>query len=163
MPTQQRRKFSRVHFEEGATLLLAGLPFACQVHDLSLKGALLTCPTASLPPELVAIGKQGVLTLALIVALLATRLRRFAFIIAIAAATLLLTLLTLPALSTASRSVSRSPVSYIKRGSAVAFALLKASARSGRNPTAGITPRPDCLAASSAMRCQRAIFLSASP
>lgn len=65
MPTQQRRKFSRVHFEEGATLLLAGLPFACQVHDLSLKGALLTCPTASLPPELVAIGKQGVLTLAL--------------------------------------------------------------------------------------------------
>lgn len=43
----------------------------------------------------------GVLTLALIVALLATRLRRFAFIIAIAAATLLLTLLTLPALSTA--------------------------------------------------------------
>ena len=69
----------------------------------------------------------------------------------------------LPALSTASRSVSRSPVSYIKRGSAVAFALLKASARSGRNPTVGITPRPDCLAASSAMRCQRAIFLSASP
>jgi SulP family sulfate permease len=40
-------------------------------------------------------------TLALIVALLATRLRRFAFIIAIAAATVLLALLTIPQLPTA--------------------------------------------------------------
>ena len=43
----------------------------------------------------------GLLTLALIVALLATRLRRFAFIIAIAAATVLLALLTIPQLPTA--------------------------------------------------------------
>ena len=43
----------------------------------------------------------GVLTLALIVVLLATRLRRFAFIIAIAAATILLAILTLPQLPTA--------------------------------------------------------------
>jgi SulP family sulfate permease len=42
----------------------------------------------------------GVLTLALIVILLLTRLRRFAFIIAIGASTLLLVLLSLPALAT---------------------------------------------------------------
>jgi sulfate permease, SulP family len=43
----------------------------------------------------------GVLTLALIVALLLTRLRRFAFIIAIGAATLLLAILTIPQMPTA--------------------------------------------------------------
>jgi sulfate permease, SulP family len=43
----------------------------------------------------------GLLTLALIVALLATRLRRFAFIIAIGAATALLAILSLPQLPTA--------------------------------------------------------------
>jgi SulP family sulfate permease len=43
----------------------------------------------------------GLLTLALIVALLATRLRRFAFIIAIAAATVLLAILMIPQLPTA--------------------------------------------------------------
>jgi SulP family sulfate permease len=43
----------------------------------------------------------GLLTLALIVALLATRLRRFAFIIAIAAATILFAILTMPQLPTA--------------------------------------------------------------
>ena len=43
----------------------------------------------------------GLLTLVLIVALLATRLRRFAFIIAIAAATILLAILTIPGLPTA--------------------------------------------------------------
>ncbi len=42
----------------------------------------------------------GVLTLALIVALLATRLRRFAFLIAVATTTLLLALATLPQLGT---------------------------------------------------------------
>ncbi len=43
----------------------------------------------------------GLLTLALIVALLASRLRRFAFIIGIAAATVLLAILTIPQLPTA--------------------------------------------------------------
>ena len=43
----------------------------------------------------------GVLTLALIVALLATRLKKFAFIIAIAAATILLAILTIPQMPSA--------------------------------------------------------------
>ncbi|MBS0356826.1 MAG: PilZ domain-containing protein [Proteobacteria bacterium] len=44
MQSEQRRKFSRVHFQEGAMLALAGHRLACEVRDLSLKGALLTCP-----------------------------------------------------------------------------------------------------------------------
>ncbi|MBS0345756.1 MAG: PilZ domain-containing protein [Proteobacteria bacterium] len=44
MQSEQRRKFSRVHFQEGAMLQLAGHGLACEVLDLSLKGALLTCP-----------------------------------------------------------------------------------------------------------------------
>ncbi|MBS0371001.1 MAG: PilZ domain-containing protein [Proteobacteria bacterium] len=44
MQSEQRRKFSRVHFQEGAMLQLAGYGLACEVRDLSLKGALLTCP-----------------------------------------------------------------------------------------------------------------------
>lgn len=44
MQSEQRRKFSRVQFQEGAMLQLAGHGLACEVRDLSLKGALLTCP-----------------------------------------------------------------------------------------------------------------------
>ncbi|WP_374487057.1 PilZ domain-containing protein [Zoogloea sp.] len=44
MHSEQRRKFSRVHFQEGAMLQLAGHGLACEVLDLSLKGALLACP-----------------------------------------------------------------------------------------------------------------------
>lgn len=44
MHSEQRRKFSRVHFREGAILHLAGHGLACEVLDLSLKGALLMCP-----------------------------------------------------------------------------------------------------------------------
>lgn len=46
MQSEQRRKFRRVHFQEGALLQLAGQGVACEVLDLSLKGALLTCPIA---------------------------------------------------------------------------------------------------------------------
>ena len=45
MQNEQRRKFSRVQFHEGAMLDLAGHGLACEVRDLSLKGALLSCPT----------------------------------------------------------------------------------------------------------------------
>lgn len=44
MHSEQRRKFSRVHFQEGAVLQLGGHGMACEVRDLSLKGALLACP-----------------------------------------------------------------------------------------------------------------------
>lgn len=44
MQSEQRRKFSRVQFQEGAMLQLGGHGLACEVRDLSLKGALLTCP-----------------------------------------------------------------------------------------------------------------------
>jgi SulP family sulfate permease len=58
---------------------------------------LLISPTQIVVPTTIV----GLLTLALIVALLATRLRRFAFIIAVAAATVLLAILTIPQLPTA--------------------------------------------------------------
>ncbi|MBP8132633.1 MAG: PilZ domain-containing protein [Zoogloea sp.] len=47
MTAEQRRRFNRVQFHEGASLLLADRRFACEVRDLSLKGALLACPGAS--------------------------------------------------------------------------------------------------------------------
>jgi len=65
MPSLQRRKFTRVHFEEGGTLRLADQTFACTVRDLSLKGALLVCPAASLPHDLARPGNLGVLNLTL--------------------------------------------------------------------------------------------------
>jgi hypothetical protein len=40
----QRRQFSRVFFRAGATLASAGSTQACEVLDLSLKGALLRLP-----------------------------------------------------------------------------------------------------------------------
>lgn len=43
MQSEQRRKFSRVQFQEGAMLQLAGYGLACEVCDLSLQGALLAC------------------------------------------------------------------------------------------------------------------------
>ena len=46
MTAEQRRRFNRVQFHEGASLLLADRRFACEVRDLSLKGALLACPGA---------------------------------------------------------------------------------------------------------------------
>ena len=53
------------------------------------------------------------------------------------------------------RSAVRSPVSYIKSGRSDLRAASIAAVKSGRISTSGITPRPDCFAASSAMRCQR--------
>jgi hypothetical protein len=43
MPSEQRRQYSRVQFQEGATLQCAGRTYPCEVRDLSLKGALLRC------------------------------------------------------------------------------------------------------------------------
>lgn len=56
MQSEQRRKFSRVHFREGAMLQLAGCGLACEVLDLSLKGALLTCPVVG---DVVLAAKRG--------------------------------------------------------------------------------------------------------
>jgi hypothetical protein len=42
MMSEQRRQYSRIRFSSDARLLVADREFACAVHDLSLKGALLT-------------------------------------------------------------------------------------------------------------------------
>lgn len=47
MLTEQRRHYSRVPFQEGAALVLDGQRIACEVRDLSLKGALLLCPAGT--------------------------------------------------------------------------------------------------------------------
>lgn len=41
MMSEQRRQYSRIRFSSGARLLVADREFACAVHDLSLRGALL--------------------------------------------------------------------------------------------------------------------------
>jgi hypothetical protein len=41
MSTPERRRLSRVTFHHGARLSIAGTEYACEVLDLSLKGALL--------------------------------------------------------------------------------------------------------------------------
>lgn len=56
MQSEQRRKFSRVHFQEGGVLHLAGQEQPCKVLDLSLKGALLTCSAVG---ELAQAAKRG--------------------------------------------------------------------------------------------------------
>ena len=45
---EERRKFSRVQFESGASLQLGAHSVPCEVLDLSLKGALLACAAADL-------------------------------------------------------------------------------------------------------------------
>lgn len=45
----QRRRFSRIRFECGATLVCAGRRTDCEVRDLSLKGALVSLPGGPLP------------------------------------------------------------------------------------------------------------------
>lgn len=57
----QRRKFSRVLFEAGATLSAGRSSFACTLHDLSLKGALLTPES----PQSLALGEKCLLDLRL--------------------------------------------------------------------------------------------------
>lgn len=45
MTDSQRRKFSRIRFHSGATLSIGDREAACEVLDLSLKGALLALAT----------------------------------------------------------------------------------------------------------------------
>ena len=61
--------------------------------------------------------------------------------------------------STALRG-SRSPVSYMNRARSFCRAMFSTSTNSPAQPTRGMMPRPDCLAASSEMRCQRSSFFS---
>lgn len=49
MSTTQRRHFSRVNFQEGCTLHINDTALACNVLDLSLRGALLSLPASALP------------------------------------------------------------------------------------------------------------------
>lgn len=47
----EHRHFSRIRFQTGAHLLIDGREIACEVCDLSLKGALIEAPDpATLPP-----------------------------------------------------------------------------------------------------------------
>ena len=65
MLNEQRRKFSRVHFKEACTLLVAGKVTACEVLDLSLRGALLACPLVGLSHAALTRGAACVLTIVL--------------------------------------------------------------------------------------------------
>lgn len=47
MNTTQRRHYARIHFSTGARLLVGDRDLACEVFDLSLKGALLTFADAA--------------------------------------------------------------------------------------------------------------------
>ncbi len=48
MPSEQRRHFSRVSFQEGCTLQINDTALSCCVLDLSLRGALLSLPANTL-------------------------------------------------------------------------------------------------------------------
>lgn len=61
MLSEQRRHFSRVHFKDDCTLQLNGQTLACEVLDLSLRGALLRCPSVELASS--ALTRNAVCTL----------------------------------------------------------------------------------------------------
>lgn len=48
MPSEQRRHFSRVSFQDGCTLQINDTALSCSVLDLSLRGALLSLPAGTL-------------------------------------------------------------------------------------------------------------------
>lgn len=62
MTDPQRRHFARASFSADATLLVADVAAPCTVHDLSLKGALVSRDDASPAPQA---GSECVLVIAL--------------------------------------------------------------------------------------------------
>lgn len=65
MITEQRRHFSRVAFQEGCSLQINDATLACNVLDLSLRGALLRLPAKTLAGPAPARGTPCTLTITL--------------------------------------------------------------------------------------------------
>lgn len=64
-PSEQRRRFSRVLFNASAHLLVDLIKLRCEVHDLSLKGALLRLASGESRPASLAPGLHCTLELRL--------------------------------------------------------------------------------------------------
>lgn len=65
MPSEQRRHFSRVSFQDGCTLQINDTALSCNVLDLSLRGALLNLPASILAGLALARGTPCTLTITL--------------------------------------------------------------------------------------------------